>query len=468
MPKYLRMKYLRIMCVTAFLSTIAGAAVHAANTTPTPAVSATSASPVLAASLDDAAHPAAAVKGPDNLRSRWADRGFETNLSMTGLLIGDVAGGIKKGGVYNTLGVASGKCDLEKLTGWWKGGTIFASVYWIRGRSVSYEFVGDALAVSNLDGFDSIRLYDAWIEQSIIKDKMTLRVGSQSADEEFTGTDYGAVFTNSVFGWEAAVGANVVNGGPIYFAPALGVRADYKFNDAWTARVAAYDGDSFDSPTGDPSVNPHGLHFQLCKAQGMISMAQVDHTWNVAEGTAGLPGTLRLGAWDHTADFADNCKDVNGASFIRSGLDPAIHHGNRGWYGSMEQMVWNAGDKHEQGIGLWIRAGSGLRDRSLYEWVSDGGFNWTGAVPARDSDVLGVGVATAYVSRDLIARQNEQQALSGGSDPLPDYERVVETAYQAKLNDHWSVTPTLQWVQHPGTSTATRNAWVPGLRISVQ
>ena len=461
-------KYLSILCVTAFLSTVGGAVVRADDPTTAPAVTAAAPSPVLAAGIDDVAKPVAGDGGPGDLRSRWAQRGFETSFSMTGLLIGDIAGGIKKGGVYNTLGVASGKADLEKLTGWWKGGTLFASGYWIRGRSVSYEFVGDALAVSNLDGFDSIRLYDAWLEQSLIKDKMTLRVGSQSADEEFTGTDYGAMFTNSTFGWEAGVGANVVNGGPIYFAPALGVRADYKFNDAWTARVAAYDGDSFDSPIGDPSVNPHGLHFQLSKAQGMISMAQVDHTWNVADGTAGLPGTLHLGAWDHTADFADNYKDVNGDSFTQSGLDPANHHGNRGWYGSVEQMVWHEGDKNEQGIGLWMRIGSGLRDRSLYEWVSDCGCNWTGVVPSRDADVFGIGIATAYVSRDLIAQQNEQQALNGGSDPLPDYERVFETAYQMKLNDHWSLTPTLQWVQHPGTTTATKNAWVPGLRVSVE
>ncbi|MCC6651266.1 MAG: hypothetical protein IT348_08985 [Candidatus Eisenbacteria bacterium] len=66
-----------------------------------------------------------------------AIRGITTSASATGLGIANVSGGLKQGGVYNTLGVFSAEVDLEKATGVWKGASAGADVYWIRGKSAS-------------------------------------------------------------------------------------------------------------------------------------------------------------------------------------------------------------------------------------------------------------------------------------------------------------------------------------------
>ncbi|MBI5170881.1 MAG: carbohydrate porin [Candidatus Eisenbacteria bacterium] len=416
--------------------------------------------------------PALALAGPAASGPEWheqlAARGITSTASATGLWLGNVAGGLQKGGVYNTLGVFTVEADLEKFTGAWKGATAGADLYWIRGKSASWYFVGDALTVSNLDGYDSIRLYQVWLQQDFWEGRVSLRAGSLAADEKFTGTESGGLFSNGAFGWTAGVGANIVNGGPIYYSPAPGARLAVKPATGWALQAGLYDGDSFDSPAGDPRVNSHGLHFSMSSSQGTFAIGELSREWRGEDGAAPMPGTLKLGLWRHSADFSDNWADANGESFTLSGLDPATHRGNRGWYGSLEQRVWAEKRSAGQGLTAWMRVAGAPSNRSAVEWCTDAGFNWAGLVPGRDGDVFGVGVATAYVSRDAQRAQLDAWARDGESGVLPDYERVVEAAYQYRIAERWSVTPGLQWVQHPGMTSEVANAWVPLVRVSFE
>ncbi len=408
------------------------------------------------------------VAGGAVWHEQLAARGITSTASANGLWIGNVAGGLEKGGVYNTLGVLSAEADLEKFTGAWKGATAGVDLYWIRGKSASWYFVGDALTVSNLDGYDSIRLYQAWLQQDFAEGRVSLRAGSLAADEEFTGTESGGLFLNGAFGWTAGVGANIVNGGPIYYSPAPGARVAIQPAEGWTVRAALYDGDSFDSPAGDPRVNQHGLHFSMSSSQGRFEIGEVAREWKGEGGAAPMPGTLKLGVWRHTADFADNWADANGQSFTLSGLEPAVHRGNRGWYGSLEHRVWAEKGAEGQGLTAWMRVAGAPANRSAIEWCTDAGFNWAGLLPGRDDDVFGIGVATAYVSRDAQRAQLDAWERDGETGVLPDFERVVEAGYQYRLGEHWAVTPGLQWVQHPGMTSEVANAWVPLLRVSFE
>ena len=399
-------------------------------------------------------------------RAALGVHGVTTSASLTGMWIGDVSGGVHTGGVAQSLAYAAADADLEKLTGWWKGGHAFANAAFIRGRELSGPFVGDALVASNLEAYGSLRLYDAWIEQSLARGGLSMRLGSMGADEEFCGTSGGSMFTNSAFGWEAGIGANVVNGGPIYFVPALGARVAVNAGDAWHLRLGAYDGDSFDSPGGDPAINAHGVRFDLSRAQGAFLIAEACHEWGGKE--AERPGCAKLGAWRHTADFPDNLRDSRGASFALSGLDPAMHHGNQGVYGALEQKLWNAPRGDERGIFAWTRIAAAPADRSMYSSVMEAGLHWAGPFAGRGRDALGVGFVTANVSPDLGQHVRDANAARGGNAPVPDWERVVEAAWQFRFGEHFTITPDAQWVMHPGTTSSTPNAVVAGLRVSWQ
>ena len=348
----------------------------------------------------------------------------------------------------------------------WPGGHAFVSGAWIQGSSVSSRFVGDALVVSNIDGYDSVRLYEAWIEQGFAGGKASVRAGVLGADDEFCCTDGGSMMTNSAFGWEAGIGANVVNGGPIYDAPGLGVRAQFAPEQGWTLRVGVFDGDSQDSPSGDPAADPHGLTFELNRSQGGFLIGEAVRDWSAD--APGHRGDLKLGAWRHTADFPDELRDAQGRPYAYSGQSPAIHHGNEGGYAVFEQKLWNDPHDTARGIGGWARVAAAPEDRSLFTWVSEGGLRWTGLLPGRPADALGIAAVASFVSPRVRQQVIDANAADGGVRALPDFERVVEAAYEANLGAHWVVTPDVQWVQHPGLAAVTPDAWVAGLRVTRQ
>jgi porin len=142
----------------------------------------------------------------------------------------------------------------------------------LAGRGPTERFLGDFLAASNSEGHRSVRLYSSWIEAG--RGSWSVRGGTLLADEEFAGTAAGGCFFNSAFGWPAFVSANTLNTGPAFYVATLGVRVEHRWSETTTWRLGLYDGDAFDSPTGDPAVTRHGLHHQVGGDQGWFLMSE--------------------------------------------------------------------------------------------------------------------------------------------------------------------------------------------------
>jgi porin len=76
--------------------------------------------------------------------------------------------------------------------------------------------------------------------------------------------------------------------------------------------------------------------------------------------------------------------------------------------------------------------------------------------------VLTLGVAHARFGRDFVhaARQ------AAPTEPAPDFEQVIELGYTATLSDHLSLQPDLQYIRHPGGSSAQGDACILLLRLT--
>ena len=145
----------------------------------------------------------------------------------------------------------------------WHG---YASELGLEGRGPTGRYLGDYLAASNTEGYNSLRLYSWWLERD--QRAWSVRVGALLADDEFSGTDSGGHLLNSSFGWPAFISANTVNTGPAFFAAALGARLRWTAGETSSTQAGIYDGDTFDSATRDASVNGNGLHYRLGGSQG--------------------------------------------------------------------------------------------------------------------------------------------------------------------------------------------------------
>jgi porin len=150
-----------------------------------------------------------------------------------------------------------------------------------------------------------------------------------------------------------------------------------------------------------------------------------------------LPGSYRLGA------FRDGTRRAEFGS-------GALERGHWGGWGSFDQLVFAEGGESGEGLGLFLRFGVADADVNAVAALLSGGLEYTGLLPGRGRDALGLG---AYASLP-----NDEPAAD------LDGERGLELYYRLQLAPWLALTPDVQWIHDPGGRAAARDAWVLALR----
>ena len=174
-------------------------------------------------------------------------RAIEFPVELTTEILGNLAGGTSRRAIWESLLNVGIALDLEKAAGW-KGGTVSVRAIYPQGDGLTDKAVHDFNTLSNIDGYDSLRLYDAWFEQEFSGGKFSIRLGQLLADAEFFDSDYAALFLNSSFGAIPLVSQNL--NPPIFPTAAPGIRLLARPSDSFYAEAAFFSGDA-----GDPATN---------------------------------------------------------------------------------------------------------------------------------------------------------------------------------------------------------------------
>jgi porin len=411
------------------------------------------------------------IRDLGGLRSDLASRGIQLAFTYYGEALGNPSGGVRQGLIYEGRLGTIVDADLDKLLGW-SGATFHASIHQIQRQGLSAGYVQNLMTVSGIEAPATTRLFNLWLEQAF-SDKTSLRVGQFSAAQEFFVSQNANLFVNSSFGWPVITAQNLPSGGPAYPEATPGVRLKFTPNDQLTLLAAIFNGDPAGPGSGNPVArDPYGLAFRLSDPPLLI--AEIDYAYNQAssEGSLhqegvetskrkssnnsshplGLPGSIRLGAWYHAGEFADQRFDSQGLSLFdpRSAGQPLEHHGNFGVYAVIDQMLWRVPGSSDQGLSAFIRASASPSDRNPVDLYADTGLTYKGLILGRPSDLAGIGFAIGRISPQAAAADQAKVIFTGDLMPIRDYEAIVELTYQAKITKDWSVQPDIQFILHPG------------------
>jgi porin len=423
---------------------------------------------------------------PGGLRTRLEQAGVQFNLNYFGDAFWNPIGGVKQGQGYDGRFAAIMDADLDRLVGW-SGATFHVSVHQIHGTQFSATDLQNLALVSGVEAPPSTRLFNLWIEQKI-GSQTKLRVGQFTAAQEFLVSDVANLFVNSTFGWPELPAQNLPSGGPNWPEGALGARVEWSPSKALTLRAAVFNGDPAGPGTGDPVLrDPDGLAFRVNDPRFVI--AELEYDYNRGHGlepgleednpnqearalpaqppagpvraggglAGGLPGTIKIGGWYHTGEFADPRFDSQGGLLAATGGTPLQHAGDFSVYGIIDQMLWRGG-MHE--LDGFVRVMGSPDDRNLISFYLDGGFALQGPFDSRPDDILGLGVAYTRVSPQAAAADRDVAAMAGTPIPIRDYEAVIELTYQIQMAHNWTMQPNLQYIIHPGGNVADPN--IPG------
>ncbi len=369
------------------------------------------------------------------LRPALEKEGISYEVVLTHDLVRNFSGGLDKDGTL--LGNFDFTLELDTATaGWWQNGTLF---FYVLGNYNSggllTEIVGDIQATSNIETDNALRLYEAWYEHRFLSDRLSLLVGMHDYNSEFNALEYAGLFLNSSFGIEP----DISQVGPSIFPiAALATRLRLQPSENTYVLAAIYDG-----VPGDPD-KPSRTRIKLDDGDGLFAALEV----GLVQGEAAQADyhKLGLGVWRHTTELA---------TYSGEQIDSNI-----GIYLIAETRLYTESHE-EQGLGCFIQFGLADEDKNQIGRYWGAGVHYTGLLPGRDSDVMGLAVASARNANNFL-RFNQTEGVE-----LDHTETAIEWSYRAQVQPWLVLQPDVQYVINPGMDPLVDDALLAGVRVEV-
>jgi porin len=390
------------------------------------------------------------------VRTSLGDHGLTFGIQDINELLGNVSGGTRRGVSYDGVTLLGVGLDTQKA-GAWDGGIFNVDAFIIRGRNISTDNLLNLQTASGFLASPTTRLWEAWYQQSFLGGAIDVRLGQQSLDQEFTTSQYAALFVNTAMGWAVLPSVDLYAGGPAYPLSSLGVRVRGQPAENVTALLGVFD----DNPPGGPfnadsqllGTSRWGANVSL--RTGALVIGEVQYALNSSDkdGKAanGLPGTYKLGAWYDTAPFPDQRFDNTGLSLANPASNgiALMHRNNFSIYAVADQMVWRPSPDSPRSIGVFARVMGAPGDRNLVNFSANGGVSLKAPFAGRDSDTFGIGFGVAKIGGAAQALAGDQASFSGTPVPARTVETFIEVTYQIQVSGWWQVQPDFQYVFRP-------------------
>lgn len=375
---------------------------------------------------------------PGGLRSRLEGRGVVVRLSYQQLFAWTPSGGSGGDGrtghsaSYDLFAIA----DLERLTGA-PGLELLLHAKGQYDRSLNADAGAVADPYDDADFDEGFYLDQLYFQQRAWNDRLWLRVGLVEHQTVFDRNAYAnhedRQFMNAFLDNDPVVPLPHALGAAVWVRPLHWLELAAGVSDA------------------DNGLRGPGFESFVDDAESLNLHVEAAFRVEIPSPRGSLPGTWRIGAFRDGAE-----KPVFGRVDRRTGAERR-RRGHEGFYLSADQQVFREAGVGDQGLGLFLRYGHADDDVNRIARFASAGIQYTGAVPGRDADVLGLGAYHAVASDRFRAAGDSRFARETG----------IELYYRIELRRWLALTPDLQYIVDPGGTARRKDRVLAALRLRV-
>lgn len=351
-------------------------------------------------------------------------------VSITQDLTSNLAGGIQTGQAQ--LGLINLDFTLSSgQMGFWNNGTFRIHIQNTYGQKPTEQLVGDVQVFSNIENGNYTYLYQFWYKHQL--GNLSLLLGKHDLNEVFFCSDLAGRYINSSFGIMPVASLNV----PVSIFPntTLGFAGSYQFSSRVLLQAGLYNG-----TPGELSRLNFGTDLNLSASNGFFYIGEAQLKDLTDKGS----GTYKIGAFHHSGHFKSPDQSGSGK------------RGMSGIYLIADQPVYSEPGAGQQGLSILTQIGYSPDINSLNDLYIAGGINYSGLLPGRPQDQVGLALAYASANKKL------QQVPERG---YTNCEAVIEATYNYCLTDKIIIQPDIQYIIHPGMAVQRKNAWAGTFRI---
>lgn len=318
--------------------------------------------------------------------------------------------------------------------------------------------VGDAQGVSNIDGPTGSQVEEFWVQYNGLNRRASALLGIYDLNSEFYRTNAGGLFQNSAFGIGTEFGQSGTEGPSIFPRTSAGLRLAVKPSDDLVLRAAVLDGVPVVRPDGSHGLFRSGDGWLMVAEAAWLSRANVERELKPRRDLIGRQSSrapyvskVSIGTWRYTTRLDD-------LSAVNPTGEPVRRRGSAGVYavGETPLLADQASIRKLSAFGQLGFADPRTNRFNSYVGAGVVGSGW---VPQRADDEVGVSFARSHNGSHYLRSTNSAGARGA--------ETTFEATYLRKVSDHLTLQPDLQYVVHPNTAAALRNAWVFQLRFEV-
>ncbi|HKK04491.1 MAG TPA: carbohydrate porin [Gammaproteobacteria bacterium] len=337
---------------------------------------------------------------------------FQWGLHIDTDLVSNLAGGLQRGTVTNSVVHAAVAIDTGAL-GAWKGGRFAASALRIASGEASANNIGDLQIADNLDAASSTRVYQLWYRQRYRVGRrgprLSVRGGIIDLNQSFAATDAASLLLNASFGLDPTLSANV----PIstYPEPGLGLEGA-ALGRHWKLQLGIFQ--------PNPAERSRGFR------DGALTIGELRYRTGPQDRAA----HFKLGLWRYRQS------------------DPALRGlPDRDWgaYGAVEGSLGHGPDAPR----VFMQLGHAPDPATTVPHYIGLGLQMP--VPGRRHDIFTAGIAHAEIR---------------GAD-APG-ETSYELSYLINLHRFVTLQPDLQYIRHPSGRRDINNAVVALMRLHLE
>ena len=381
---------------------------------------------------------------------RLADHGVYPILRNLSEVLGNVSGGIQRGGSYQGLTLLGLDLDAQRIAGI-SGGAVHVLVSDIAGQNFG-PISGSAYLNNRVYAGTgaNLRLNELSYEQSLLGKRINLRLGRVPAYTQFDGSELYCTFITALCRTPAAYTFD--RGYPPYPAASWAAVLQARLAGPLYADIAVFENEpvlSTSSHHGFP-----GRDWGLDEASGATIPVQLGYRTTAQDDR--FPRAFSVGGFYDTGRYADPLLNAGGRNRTQFGGPSRTDTGASQVYVQAQQMVYRP-DSSDRGLtvfggGNWATSGEPFVERMVFA-----GAYYKGMTASRPNDTLGVAVSVLGVNPRIAERNNSTLAKTTGGQTSRT-EVGYEVNYGFVIAPGLKFKPFLQFISHPDQSASARPA----------
>lgn len=375
-------------------------------------------------------------------RPSLEERGITFDIFETFDFYGNVSGGDHRALEYFTRTRFTMDVDLEKLVGW-KGAEFYVTAVYQDGEDFAKTKINVYTNPSSIEGEQTTRLAEIWLQQKLFNDKMAIKVGKLDGAGEFGLQELASTFMNDEFNYVT----NQTFSAGIPFDPAgkPGVVVSLKpFEGDIASGLYAKAGIFAGNDNNAYLKDEYGLSFAVRPPAVMAG----EIGWRTPESSGLLPGVYKVG---FHYNFGDTLH-----------FDNTVARGNYLFYGNFSQTLHYLDPEKTRHCDAGFTIGGTPEDRNRNHFQATAILRVVGPFASRPKDEAGIGFTISSFSDDFAVAR-----ISNGKPNYNGTEKAIEVSYKAQIGRWLVLQPDVQFVFDPLGDSSRDTVVLLGMRTVV-